>query len=88
MDMTRDALQYVVGLKTAEVLDINGWNLHKTLHLLYKSTPTIFEWCASLIVYRTSPEFEKLKDFYHTISQVRKTYITIGTWRRILMTII
>lgn len=24
MDMTRDALQYVVGLKTAEVLDING----------------------------------------------------------------
>lgn len=24
MDMTRDALQYVVGLKTAEILDING----------------------------------------------------------------
>ncbi|SET71432.1 hypothetical protein [Enterocloster clostridioformis] len=37
MDMTRDALQYVVGLKTAEVLDINGGKyVDKVVHRVDK----------------------------------------------------
>lgn len=44
------------------MLDINGWDLRKTLQLLYKSNPTVFEWCASPIVYRTTPEFGQLKN--------------------------
>lgn len=37
MDMTRDALQYVVGLKTAEVLDINGGKyVDKNVHRVDK----------------------------------------------------
>ena len=44
-----------------DVFDINGWDVKKALRLLYKSNPTVFEWCASPIIYRTSPEFEQLK---------------------------
>lgn len=37
MDMTRDALQYVVGLKNAEVLNINGYNyVDKDVHRVDK----------------------------------------------------
>lgn len=37
MDMTRDALQYVVGLRTAEVLDINGGkDVDKDVHRVDK----------------------------------------------------
>ncbi|MFR1725472.1 DNA polymerase beta superfamily protein [Emergencia timonensis] len=39
------------------------------MQLLYKSNPMIFEWCASPIVYRSSPEFESRNRFSHTISQ-------------------
>ncbi|MFM7592353.1 MAG: DNA polymerase beta superfamily protein, partial [Isosphaeraceae bacterium] len=32
-------------------LDINGWDLRKTLKLFYKSNPTLMEWLLSPIVY-------------------------------------
>lgn len=41
MDMTRDALQYVVGLKTAEVLDINGGSM---------SIRTYIEWTRNFVL--------------------------------------
>lgn len=41
----------VIELPINEVLDINGWDLHKTLQLLHKSNPTLFEWLSSPIVY-------------------------------------
>jgi len=44
-----------------EVYDINGWDLKKFFKQLYKSNPVIFEWANSPIVYRTTPEWEKVR---------------------------
>ena len=51
---TRDVIEWVLD----ETLDINGWDLQKTLRLLHKSNPTLFEWASSPIVYHTTPEWE------------------------------
>ncbi len=48
LDATRD----VIELPIDDVLDINGWDLQKTLRLLHKSNPTLFEWFSSPIVYK------------------------------------
>ena len=48
LEMVRD----VIELPINDVLDINGWDLQKTLKLLYKSNPTLFEWFSSPIVYK------------------------------------
>ena len=47
LDSPRDVIEWQLD----EVLDINGWDLTKTLRLLHKSNPTLFEWGASPIVY-------------------------------------
>lgn len=47
LERTRD----VIELPDDGVLDINGWDLDKTLRLLYKSNPTLFEWMNSPILY-------------------------------------
>lgn len=44
------------------MLDINGWDLKKALQLMYDSNPSIFEWCASPIVYKGSKAFDELKE--------------------------
>lgn len=41
----------VIELPINDALDINGWDLTKTLRLLHKSNPTLFEWGASPIVH-------------------------------------
>lgn len=41
-------------------MDINGWDISKTLKLLYKSNPTLFEWNSSPIVYKTTDEWKKV----------------------------
>ncbi len=47
LDITRD----VIELPINDLLDINGWDISKTLRLLYRSNPTLFEWASSPIVY-------------------------------------
>jgi predicted nucleotidyltransferase len=47
LDRTRDVLEYPV----FDLLDINGWDIDKTLKLLHTSNPTLFEWSNSPIVY-------------------------------------
>ena len=47
---TRD----VIGVPINDELDINGWDIDKTLRLLHKSNPTVFEWFSSPIIYQTS----------------------------------
>ena len=42
----------VIELPIEGELDINGWDLDKTLRLLRASNPTLFEWVSSPIVYR------------------------------------
>jgi len=43
------------------VLDVNGWDLDKTLRLMYGSNPTLFEWLSSPIVYREHPFAQELR---------------------------
>lgn len=58
LENTRD----VIELPIDEVLDVNGWDLNKTLRLLRGSNPTLLEWLYSPIVYMEREETEKLKD--------------------------
>ena len=44
-----------------ETLDINGWDLSKALQHFHKSNATLYEWSSSPIVYRTTPEWAKIK---------------------------
>ena len=53
LDRTRDVIERPID----EVLDINGWDLDKTLRLLHASNPTLFEWSQSPIIYRTTELF-------------------------------
>ena len=75
----------VIELPINDELDINGWDLQKTLRLLYRSNPTLFEWFSSPIVYLETPfadEFRKLmldyfstkKSLYHYISMAESNY--------------
>ena len=75
----------VIELPISDDLDINGWDLQKTLRLLYGSNPTLFEWFSSPIVYRETPfaaEFRALmnsyfstkKSLYHYISMAENNY--------------
>ncbi len=57
LDKTRD----VIELPIDDLLDINGWDLDKTLRLLHNSNPTLFEWCNSPIIYKTTSYFTKIK---------------------------
>ena len=45
-----------------EVLDINGWDLKKALKLFAKGNATLFEWSGSPVVYRTTPEWERVRE--------------------------
>lgn len=58
-------LRDVIELPIDDVLDINGWDLDKTLKLLCKSNPTVFEWFSSPLVYKTTPFAESLKSSMH-----------------------
>lgn len=51
LDKTRDVIEW----KLDDVLDINGWDFHKTLRLLHTSNPTLFEWLSSPVVYYRDP---------------------------------
>ena len=62
----------VIEWQLDDVYDISGWDVQKLLRLLYKSNPTVFEWSASPIVYRTSPEWAR-------ISAVIPSYFRVKT---------
>lgn len=57
LEKIRDVIEW----KLDATLDINGWDLKKALQLLYKSNPTVFEWCASPIVYLEREEFSAFR---------------------------
>ena len=58
LEKTKDIIEWQLD----DVLDINGWDLKKALQLMYDSNPSIFEWCASPIVYKGSKAFDELKE--------------------------
>jgi len=69
LDPVRDVIEWQLD----EKLDINGWDMKKALQLLHHSNPAIFEWCASPIVYRGGPEFEKFKELLPEYFSVQKS---------------
>ena len=58
LEKVRDVIEWQLD----EVLDINGWDIRKALQLLHNSNPTVFEWCASPIIYKETEEFTWLKE--------------------------
>ncbi len=81
LESTRD----VIELPINEVLDINGWDLSKTLQLLHGANPTLFEWMQSDIVYLETDfaaafrpllhrYFSSRKGLYHYISMAQGNY--------------
>ena len=80
-----NTMRDVIELPIDEVLDINGWDRQKTLRLLYKSNPTLFEWFSSPIVYMESDfadlfrrvmndYFSSKRSLYHYISMAEGNY--------------
>ena len=63
LEKNRDVIEWMQD----GVLDINGWDLQKTLRLLHSSNPTLFEWSNSPIIYRSS-------EYWMTIRQEANNY--------------
>jgi len=65
-------------------LDVNGWDLRKTLQLLRQSNPTLLEWLRSPIVYRDEADtmarlrslaeegFSAVRGYHHYVSMAKK----------------
>ncbi len=79
----RDVIEYPID----DLIDINGWDLQKALRLLYKSNPTVFEWCSSPIIYMESdlllkfkslmPDFFSCKSsLFHYLNMAESNYRT------------
>lgn len=67
----RDVIEYPVD----EDLDVNGWDIRKTLGLYRKPNPTVFEWLDSPIVYRETGGFAA------TLRRLGPTYYAARTAR-------
>jgi len=68
-----EGIRDVIEWKLDETLDINGWDIKKALQLLYKSNPTVFEWCVSPIVYMQRKEFTWLKELLPEYFSLKKS---------------
>ena len=80
-----NTIRDVIELPIDDALDINGWDLQKTLRLLHKSNPTLFEWFSSPIVYQETEFADKFRDLmmhyfsskktmYHYVSMAEENY--------------
>ena len=80
-----EAMRDVIELPISNALDINGWDLQKTLRLLHNSNPTLFEWFSSSITYVETPFPDNLrkvmmnyfsvpKSLYHYIRMAEGNY--------------
>lgn len=58
LDEPRDVIEW----KDDKVLDINGWDLRKTLGQFARGNATLFEWSNSPIVYQTTGEWAAVYD--------------------------
>lgn len=85
LDKRRDVIEIPIN----EVLDINGWDISKTLQLLHNSNPTLFEWFSSPIRYIDTDFSEKIalfKDKYFTPKSGLYHYLSMakGNFREYL----
>ena len=78
LEKTRD----VIELPIEGDLDINGWDLDKTLRLLRASNPTLFEWFSSPIVYRETAfasEFRRIMQQYFSSKRGLSHYLSMAS---------
>ncbi len=78
LEKTRD----VIELPIEGALDINGWDLDKTLRLLRASNPTLFEWFSSPIVYRETAfadEFRSVMLKYFSSKRGLSHYLSMAS---------
>ena len=68
-----EGIRDVIEWRLDDTLDINGWDLKKALQLLHKSNPTVFEWCASPIVYMERAELAWLKELLPRYFSIKKS---------------
>ena len=71
----------VIELPINDELDINGWDLQKTLRLLYRSNPTLFEWFSSPIVYMETEfadQFREIMTDYFSTKKSLYQYISMA----------
>ena len=71
----------VIEWQLDDVYDINGWDIKKALQLLYKSNPTVFEWCHSPIIYLAHDDFKVLKSLlpqYFSKKKILKHYLSMA----------
>ena len=66
LDKDRDVIEYMLD----DVIDMNGWDLDKSLKLLHSSNPTLFEWLNSPIIY-----FKR--DFYDELLKISNDYFDV-----------
>lgn len=80
-----DSLKDVIEWQLDEVLDINGWDLRKSLQQFHKGNATLFEWGHSPIVYRRTTEWDAIYSaaedwfsekaaIYHYYATAKNTY--------------
>lgn len=84
-----EKLRDVTEMPLDGVLDINGWDLQKTLRLLYRSNPTVFEWFSSPVVYMETPfadTFRKVMQEYFSAKRSLYHYLSMaeGNYREYL----
>lgn len=68
----------VIELPIDDTWDVSGWDLDKTLKLLYKSNPTLYEWLASPICYWRTDFAQRLRplmDYYFSKERMLFHYL-------------
>jgi len=82
----RDVIEYPI----IDDFDYSGWDIKKTLFLLNKSNPVLFEWMRSPVIYKKyKPAYDLLnsasKEFFSTISSIyHYLYMAKGNYREYL----
>ena len=84
--LTVEAGRDVIEQPISGDLDVNGWDLRKTLQLLRQSNPTLLEWLRSPIVYREDAAttgrlrvlaeegFSAVRGYHHYVSMAKKNF--------------
>lgn len=77
----------VIELPVDDTWDVNGWDLDKTLKLLFKSNPTLFEWINSPVCYCRTDFCDRIAPLMKEYFSVKNTlYHYLNTARRTIKT--
>ncbi len=64
----------VIEWQLDDVMDINGWDIKKTLKLIQNNNVTPYEWSVSPIVYRTTEAWTRVARFAHEQYDLRTMF--------------